>query len=444
MKNIFYPFLLAIMMFGACSDSDDGKPQEPDGGKTEEPLDEVVTYTPIQKRSEKRGVGYSFQLPVQDTKMLGSGISWSYNWGTEISSELSSEFSKQQIDYCPMSWNANPSIASKIRNYVKAHPGCKYLLAYNEPNLTDQANMTPQEAANHWPEVCALAKELNLKIISPAMNYGTLANYSDPIKWLDEFFAIDGVSLDDIDGIAIHCYMESPSSLMNYVNMFKKYGKPIWLTEFCAWPSSGKISVASQMSYMSEVLHFLEANPDVFRYAWFIPRGIGPKDPSTGETSNNLLPGKANALTDLGTVFVNMSTLDKTVYYTKDQVIPAEHYSSINSVEDLNSYSAHLRPTTDVSGILDVFDLKQDQWLEYQLDIPKAGTYKLDIRYNSYRKNEIELTIDKGPAVKMELPNVDSKWTTVSTEMKLKAGKQTLRIKVTLGNIALNWLRFKE
>lgn len=443
MKKIFYSLILSTLMFGACSASDDGAPQAPESPDgTQEPQEEPVTYIGIQKRSVKRGVSYSFQLPKEDTQILGSAISWAYNWGTEISSDLSTEFSKQQIDYCPMSWNANPDIVPKIRRYVNAHPECKYLLAYNEPNLTDQARMTPQEAAAQWPALRALATELNLKLISPAMNYGTLPDYSDPIKWLDEFFS--NVPLSDVDGIAIHCYMENPSSLINYVNMFKKYGKPIWLTEFCAWPSSNKISISSQMNYMSETLHYLESDPDVFRYAWFIPRGIGPTDPSTGTTSNSLLPGKPNALTDLGTVFMNMSTLDKTAYYNKNQVIPAEHYSSINTVENLTSASAHLRPTTDISGILDVYDLKQEQWLEYQLNAPKAGTYQLDIRYTSFRDNKVEITIDKGTAATLDLPNVDSKWTTVTANIQLKAGKQTLRIKVTTGNIALNWLRFKD
>lgn len=442
MKKRFYSFILSTLMFGACSSSDDGKPQEP--GVPEEPQEEPVSYTSIQKRSTKRGVSYNFQLPKEDTQMLENGISWAYNWGTEISSDLSTEFKKHQIDYCPMSWNANPNIASKIRSYVKAHPECEFLLAYNEPNLTDQARMTPQEAASQWPALRALTTELNLKLISPAMNYGTLPDYSDPIKWLDEFFAEDGVSLNDVDGIAIHCYMESPSALINYVGKFKKYGKPIWLTEFCAWPSSGKISISNQMTYMNETLHYLESDPDVFRYAWFIPRGIGPTDPGTGAISNNLLPNKPNALTDLGEVFVNMSTLDKTAYYTKDQVIPAEHYSSINTVENLSSTSVHLRPTTDISGILDVFDFKQDQWLEYQLDAPKADTYKLEVRYTSFRNNEVEITINNGSAVTLDLPNVDSKWTTISTNVQLKAGKQTLRIKVTTGNVALNWLRFNN
>ena len=87
--------------------------------------------------------------------------------------------------------------------------------------------MTPSKAAELWPSVVDLAKELNLKLVSPAMNYGTLAGYSDPIKWLDEFFAQPGVSIDDIDAISIHCYMANPQALRNYVAMFYKYNKPI-------------------------------------------------------------------------------------------------------------------------------------------------------------------------------------------------------------------------
>ena len=60
------------------------------------------------------------------------------------------------------------------------------ILAYNEPNLTDQANMTPTRASELWPNLVAVAEKLGMRLTSPAMNYGTLAGYSDPEVWLDD------------------------------------------------------------------------------------------------------------------------------------------------------------------------------------------------------------------------------------------------------------------
>ena len=232
----------------------------------------TLDHPSTMQKSAKRGVSFNF-TNIQDLPLLSPAISWSYNWANDQNSTSALWFDTNAMDFCPMCWNGSYS-ADKIRQYVQQHPNTKYLLGFNEPNLTDQCNMTPAQAAGPWQEVVALAKELNLKLISPAMNYGTLAGYHDPIKWFDEFFALPNVSLDDIHAIAIHCYMASPSAVKDYIKKFEKYGKPIWMTEFCAWdpvPSN----VEKQMDYMCSILNHMEQNPHVERYAWFMPRTNG-------------------------------------------------------------------------------------------------------------------------------------------------------------------------
>ena len=133
-----------------------------------------------------------------------------------------------------------------------------------------------------------------------------------------------------------------------------------------------------------------------------------------------------------------MSTLDKTVYYTKDKKIPASQYCAVSG-------NLHLRPSTDSDGsILDICDFTRDHWVEYQLDIPQEGNYKLEIRYSTYMNSQTELTIDGEAATNLTLPNTSEAWDTLSTSIRLKKGKQTLRFKITSGNIALNWLRFSN
>ena len=41
-----------------------------------------------------------------------------------------------------------------------------------------------------------------------------------------------------------------------FLDKFKKYGKPIWLTEFCNW-ANNNISADAQMKYMVEAERFL-------------------------------------------------------------------------------------------------------------------------------------------------------------------------------------------
>ena len=387
----------------------------------------------LQAKSPKKGVSFDFgRFPVEDVQLLGPAITWSYNWAIDTQIKAQEEFRKNSLDFCPMIWNGNWDF-SRLRAYKQANPQTKYLLAFNEPNLTDQARMTPVQAAQQWPDVVAAAKELGLKLISPAMNYGTLPDYHDPYKWLDEFFACDGVSLDDVDGIAVHCYMGSPAALKNYINGFKKYGKPIWLTEFCNWDNNN-ISALTQKNFLVNAITYLENDPDVFRYAWFIPRGNGD-----AQCHNSLITSKLPfELTELGEVFTKMSTFDKTVWYKPGNVIPAEHYSAVEG-------SVVLSPTSDGNGTLELSNLVVGFWAEYQVEILQDGKYAFEVRYNNYLDSNLELVIDGVVTVPLVLPNSNDTWKTESIELDFKEGRHVLRLygKRTSSPL-LNWFRITK
>ena len=420
----FVILALAALMSVSCEKTGNGT----DNGTSQE----AVQYETLQGKSLKRGVCFNFaQLPSYDFPLLGDAVSWYYDWSSNVPAAAVEPYLEEYgIEFCPMIWNGNYN-PDNIRTYKRTHPEAEYILAFNEPNLTDQANMTPAQAAQFWPDVVALAKELGMKLISPAMNYGTLAGYSDPWVWMDEFLQQPGVSLDDMDGIAVHCYMNTSQALENYINGFKKYGKPIWLTEFCA-TTGGTVSAVSQMNFMVESINYLESDDDVFRYAWFIPRG-GPLN----QINNELLTSSSPIeLTDLGKVFVNMSTQDKSVYYETGTVIPAEHYSSVDG-------TVHARLSTDVSGILEVFDVKKGNKVGYQINVPQAGSYMLELRYSTYTDTSLEVSAG-GSNVQISLPDSDNEWTTLSSEISLPAGKTEIFLEGTeASGICLNWLRIK-
>ncbi len=371
-------------------------------------------------KSPKRGVAFNFSV-ADDLPLLTDAISWDYNWGNDQNSLAASWMDEEGVEFCPMCWSSNYN-ADRIRAYVAAHPSTKYMLAFNEPNLKDQANMTPAKAAEFWPPVVALAKELNLKLVSPAMNYGTVSGYNDPIKWLDEFFAQPDVSLDDVDAISIHCYMASPQAVKNYIEMFEKYNKPIWLTEFCAWEEYAIHSAEDQMSYMCSMLNHLEQNTKVERYAWFIPRY------RAGFPYMPLLTYSAPyELTDAGQVYCGFSTFDQSVWLRTDRAIDATQYVAVSSDE------IQVRPSTDGEGLM-LSTMKENQYVDYQIYLA-APCSSVSIRYAALGKAEIALWDNEDPVALATLAATGSmsSWATCEVPLTLDKGKHTLRLEVQSG-----------
>lgn len=385
-------------------------------------------------KSLKRGVAFNFQN-TEDLPLLSPYISWDYNWGNTANDNAALWFDTNEMDYCPMCWNGSYN-ADKIREYVKAHPKTQYLLAFNEPNLTDQARMTPQEAAAIWQPVVALAKELNLKLVSPAMNYGTLSGYSDPEKWLDEFFAQPEVSISDIYAISIHCYMASPGGVKSFVEKFYKYDKPIWLTEFCAWdPVPG--SVETQMSYMSNVLNYLETNDKVERYAWFIPRYTKSKEPYM-----QLITGyDPSELTDLGKMYAYFSTFDKSCYLNTNRYIHAGEYAAVsdNAIQVRANTDDFLKNNARKDG-LKVVNMTPGQAVTYQLNVTTPSSGKgISVRYSCYSDCILAVYVDDNMQNYLNLPrtgdaNVWQEAFAFLDGINISKGMHTLKLELYSGS----------
>jgi len=455
----------------------------------EEP--DVSTGKPEWKASPKRGVSYNFNFPrpnnsgngpghnnaaiiEEDMNLLGPGISWFYSWATSPDSAVSAVADQKELAFVPMVHRSSSNL-DDVRKYVSAHPNVKYVLAYNEPNLTDQANMTPAQAAEQWPKLKALARELGLKIVSPAMNYGTMQGYSSPTKWLEEFFGTDGnpgfknVSLNDVDAIAVHLYNDFGDNVRTYIDKFRKFGKPVWMTEFCAWDDKKELYFKTpefQIDFMSQAVIYMELDPLVERYAWFIPKG--GTFASEGDFPWNKLLTAVNpaaspnlpALTDLGKVFVNMSTCDKTIFYVPGEFIAAKNFSSNNISELVPAapFTANtkkwqdgvrFRPTTNTEAGSPPLDIEffmpannpDNMWVEYQLDIPRTGQYALTLHYTASKDTNMTIRVD-GVQTGTTTLNKSDVWASKTVALNnVAAGKRTIRLLVSGGNCALNWLK---
>ncbi|CDG82822.1 ribosomal protein S16 [Janthinobacterium agaricidamnosum NBRC 102515 = DSM 9628] len=258
---------------------------------------------PPAAKSAKRGIAYDLSAPA-DLSALAPGISWWYNWGSRPNSAVPADYATRYgMDYYPMLWNGQFNGAD-VEAYLTANPGVKYLLLLNEPNLTDQSNQTPQQAAALWPRYEAIAAHTGVKLVGPAMTWGTMPGFSDPVVWLDAFYAAyraaNGGRDPQIDYLAFHWY---DYGLGGQLDRLVKYGKPFWVTEMANWHSQNDgaqiDTVEKQKKQMTEMVALCENRADVFRYAWF----IGRWNPDPHFTS---LLGASGQLTELGQHYLSL------------------------------------------------------------------------------------------------------------------------------------------
>ena len=285
--------LIAIFILTGCSKEDTT------------PTNVINPPSQIMK-SPKRGLAYNLTNSA-DLDTLKSGVSWWYDWSISTGAP-SDYYSKYQMEFIPMLWGGNTSDndMAQVKNFILSHPEVKYILVMNEPNLTDQANRTPAQAASDWIKYEQVISDLaaqnrTIELVGPAMNWGTMPNYSDPVVWLDDFIsaykASNGGRSPKIDYLAFHWY---DYGLSAQLDRLQKYGRKIWITEMANWNPQID-SYQKQAVQMVEMVNICETRTDVFRYAWFIGRGDYPDSKYTYLFDSG--PGQLN---DLGKLYLSL------------------------------------------------------------------------------------------------------------------------------------------
>jgi hypothetical protein len=405
----------------------------------------LTTTVEGQTISPKRGVAGEL-LDNSDCSAVDNYLTWFYNWANTPNATVINTH-QNYIEFCPMLWNGSWNAAA-LNTYLSAHPEVDYLLAFNEPNYSVQANMTPAAAAALWPQVEAIANTYNLKIVSPAVGWcsGTcLTGYNnmDGTKWLDDFFAAcPGCR---VDYIGIHIYDTWHYGFIGNVNPYKKYGKQIWVTEF---DRSGAINYTQHAQLMVDVIDYMEQSTDIFRYAWFLSRAS-----STDPTELFVQPPTIGTLNNLGLIYTNMSSYDKNYWHLVNTQIQAEHYidksvtyCAWNGSACTWPYSVLLEKTTDVSGVLDAYNFlsTNDDTIFYNINIPTTQTYTIDFRVSSTSASTIMVKNAAGTLLGTTTSlNTGGAWSTINLSgINLAAGKQKIYLMANNGApLKLNWFR---
>ncbi len=193
--------------------------------------------------------------------------SWYYSWtkGVDRGQRTSGP------EYAPMCWDER---FVQIDDFL-AQDQVTHLLSFNEPDGRDQADMPDVVAA------VALHKELQkagLRLGSPACRE---ENAFGTGKWLTDFMAEADTQGVRVDFINVHWYdwgsspganpNPDPADVANRLkvylsNVYKRYRKPIWLTEFNANPARPR---SVHDGFLQEIMPYLDDLAYVERYAYY-------------------------------------------------------------------------------------------------------------------------------------------------------------------------------
>jgi hypothetical protein len=142
----------------------------------------------------------------------------------------------------------------------------KYVLGFNEPDNSTQANMTVDEAIGLWPRL----EEIGVPLVSPAP-----VGFNN--AWMTEFMQKAEAQNLRVDYVAIHSY--GGANVLNFINNLKAahelYNRPLWITEFAVadWnatsPENNKYSEAQVIEFMQDATSAMDDIEWVHRYAWF-------------------------------------------------------------------------------------------------------------------------------------------------------------------------------
>lgn len=229
--------------------------------------------------SSKRGAAYNDASVVEILTNTGT-VSWAYDWNYASDGTL-----PEGIEYVPMLWGAKMfgGWDSAVQSALAA--GSTHILGFNEPDEPSQANMPVDQAVGYFRQYITPYGD-RATLVSPAVTNGPAPM---GLSYLDSFLA--SCSNCNVSAMAVHWYGNSADEFKSFVGdavqLAQQHNLPeVWITEF----SLNDDSTSATTAFLQEVIPWLDAQPVVGRYAYFMC-GDG-----------HLLSG--NVLSDIGHVYV--------------------------------------------------------------------------------------------------------------------------------------------
>jgi hypothetical protein len=226
--------------------------------------------TPAAAKDRHKGVAV-WTFSGVNRALSKSGASWYYTWATGHSGIKT----PRGTSFVPMIWGAGSVTAANLAQVKREG---HYLLGFNEPDNSGQANMSASQALSLWPRLMATGMTLG----SPAVAAGA----ATPGGWLDQFMSGAKSRGYRVNFITVHWYggnfatAAAVSELKSYIQaIHARYHKPIWLTEFALMRFGATTTFPSprqQAAFLTAATTMLQHLSYVQRYAWFaLPASAG-------------------------------------------------------------------------------------------------------------------------------------------------------------------------
>lgn len=192
------------------------------------------------------------------------GVTWYYNWGGDEAEPCADP--TQGGEFVPMiwGWQSTNAICGAVAGF--ANQGRTHVLGFNEPDHTDQANMSVDTAIALLP---AFDQE-GIELVSPAAA-------SDGRWWAEDFMGRVADQSLRVDVFATHWYGwntgscdASAAGLESHINWAEGVAgsRPIWLTEWGCLNQSAP-DEATVVAFFKAALVVFARHPRVQRYAWY-------------------------------------------------------------------------------------------------------------------------------------------------------------------------------
>ncbi|KAH7913285.1 glycoside hydrolase [Hygrophoropsis aurantiaca] len=217
-------------------------------------------------------------------------VSWYYTW---------SPYSiNADVEFVPMLWGqsqVNEFAASIDQTISREHVTA--VLGMNEPQQSDQSNLTPEQGAQMWKTYLEPLRAKGIRLGSPAPSSAPSGKV-----WIQDFLqACNGGCT--VDFIALHWYDVDATAFELYVqDFYETFKRPIWVTE---WACQNFNDAAKQCSYddivrfMNQTQTFMDKAEYVERYAWF-----GAMENLQGVNVDDALMDKAGKINSLGRQYI--------------------------------------------------------------------------------------------------------------------------------------------
>ena len=269
---------------------------------------------------------------------------------------------------------------------------------------------------------------------------------------------VDIASQNPIQGVenlayTLHFYAGTHGEgLRGYARTALANGIPLFVTEWGTVDASGDGNV--DQSSTREWMQFLEDN-NLSHLNW----AINDKDEGSSalrgieEHANNQGNWPLSLLTSSGLLVreimrswpsIDFITTEPETRPTIPSLIQAEDYSRQQGVET--------EDTEDIGGGLNIGFIDHNDYVEYDVNVNRAGTYQIQLRLASNTLGgDINLTSDNANIANVTVGFTGGwqDWVTITAEAELPAGEQTIRL--TFSNpsasgslLNVNWINFRS